>query len=129
MWLKEKMRDLEKQERIKIEVEDHKCGIRRISNWKVPGPNGVYCFWYKKLTNVHGGTTKHLRNGMVPHWLTVAHTVLIMKDRKKLRVASNYRPIACLQLMLKLMTGILQKRYIATFQTRSYYLINKKDAG
>ena len=39
--------------------------------------------------------------------MTEARTVLIMKDIKKGNVASNYRPITCLAIMYKLLTGII----------------------
>ena len=44
--------------------------------------------------------------GTVPNWMTEGRTVLIQKDPAKGTVASNYRPIACLPLMWKLLTGI-----------------------
>ena len=39
--------------------------------------------------------------------MTEASTVLIMKDIKKGNVASNYRPVTCLPMMYKLLTGII----------------------
>ena len=39
--------------------------------------------------------------------MTKGRTVLIQKDKSKENVASNYRPITCLLLVWKLMTGIL----------------------
>ena len=116
-WLKrvkEKMQDLVKQEDIEITVEDVKNGIRRMSNWKAPGPDGVQGFWFKKLTAFHERIAKHLQeclnSGIVPDWLTLGRTVLIMKDRRKGNVASNYRPIACLPLIWKLLTGIFAEK-------------------
>ena len=44
--------------------------------------------------------------GDVPEWLVRGRTVLIQKDVAKGTVASNYRPIACLPLMWKLLTGV-----------------------
>ena len=112
-WLKEikgKMKDLEQMKDIEISVEDVKHGIRKMSNWKAPGPDGVHGFWFKKLTNLHSRIAEHmqdcLQDGSVPDWLTVGRTVLILKDRNKGRIPSNYRPIACLPLMWKLLTGI-----------------------
>ena len=42
----------------------------------------------------------------VPEWMLKGRTVLIHKDPAKGTVPSNYRPIACLQLMWKLLTRI-----------------------
>ena len=44
---------------------------------------------------------------MVPDWLTKEQTVLIQKDKTKGNIASNYRPITCLPLVWKLLTGVL----------------------
>ena len=44
---------------------------------------------------------------MVPDWLTKGQIVLIRKDKAKRNIASNYRPITCLPLVSKLLTGIL----------------------
>ena len=62
------------------------------------------------MINLHDGLAKHLQaclnNGIVTPWMTKSRTVLIMKGSKKRGVASNYRPIACLPIMWKLLTQI-----------------------
>ena len=69
-----------------------------MASWKVPEPDGVHGFWYKKLLKLHGRIAtelqKTLRSGTVPECLTIRRTVLIMKHSEKGKVASNYRPIA-----------------------------------
>ena len=40
-------------------------------------------------------------------WLTRGRTSLLHKDKNKSNVASNYRPITCLPLMRKLLTGVI----------------------
>ena len=48
-----------------------------------------------------------LKNGNVPDWMVKERTVLlIQKDSAKGTVESNYRAIACLPIMWKLLTGI-----------------------
>ena len=47
--LKENMENLEKQEDIEITIDDIKSGIKKMSNWKAPGPDGVHGFWFKKI--------------------------------------------------------------------------------
>ena len=62
------------------------------------------------MTNLHDRLTKHLQaclnTVIVPLWMTKGRTMLIMKDSKKGRVASNYRPTASLPIMWILLTGI-----------------------
>ena len=49
---------------------------------------------------------EYLVNGEVSEWMTIERTSLFMKDPAKGPVADNYRPIACLPMMWKLLTGI-----------------------
>ena len=68
-------------------------------------------FWFKKLTALHRVMALKLQlclsNGKVPLWMVKGRTVLIQKDPAKGTVASNYRPIACLPIMWKLLTGMI----------------------
>ena len=49
----------------------------------------------------------------MPSWLTRARTSLLQKDKSKGNVASNYRPITCLPLMWKLLTGVIADQIYA----------------
>ena len=51
--------------------------------------------------------SKCLEEGEVPNWMLEGRTVLIMKDKNKGNIASNYRPITSLPLMWKLLTGLI----------------------
>ena len=46
-------------------------------------------------------------SGFVPSWLTIGRTSLLQKDKSKGYVASNYRPVTCLPLMWKFLTGVI----------------------
>ena len=48
-----------------------------------------------------------LDGGLVPSWLSRGRASLLQKDKSKVNVASNYRPIICLPLMRKLLTGVI----------------------
>lgn len=116
-WLddvKERMAGVPAMEDVAISLEDVKAGIRRMTNWKAPGPDGVRGFWFKKFSSLHQAITDGLQEviagGVVPAWMVKGRTVLIQKDRAKGKVVSNYRPIACLPLMWKLLTGILSDK-------------------
>ena len=59
-------------------------------------------YWYTcRMYRLGGGGRQ------VPDWLTKEQTALIQKDKAKGNIASNYRPITCLTLVWKLLTGIL----------------------
>ena len=105
---------IEKQEDVVIGLDDVRRGIRRMTNWKAPGPDAVQGFWFKKFPSMHARIARGLQGclaqGWVPKWMTVGRTSLFMKDPAKGTRADNYRPIACLPLMWKLLTGILSEK-------------------
>ena len=45
----------------------------------------------------------------LPQWIIHGRTVLYQKDRPKGNTADNYRPITCLRLMWKLLTGVIDE--------------------
>ena len=57
---------------------------------------------------------KHLANciqiGDVPNWMLESQTFLMQKDARKGNAVSNYRPISCLNLFWKLLTGIINEK-------------------
>ena len=60
---------------------------------------------------MHGRVRSQLKecldSGFVPSWLTRGRTALLQKDQSKDNIASNYRPITCLPLMWKLLSGVI----------------------
>ena len=48
-----------------------------------------------------------LGSGFVPSWSTRGRTSLIQKDKGKGNLTSDYRPITCLSLLLKLLIGVI----------------------
>ena len=116
-WLKdikEGMTNIRKQQDVTISLDDVKGGIRKMKNWKAPGPDWVRGFWFKKFPSLHENLTEALKDclesGETPEWMVKGRTVLIQKDPVKGTLVSNYRPIACLPLMWKLLTGIFAEK-------------------
>ena len=54
-----------------------------------------------------------LRCGFVPSWLTRGRTSLLQTDKSKGNFASNFRPITCLPLIWKLLTGAIADQIYA----------------
>ena len=79
-------------------------------NWKSPGLDCIQGFWLKRFSNLHqiiaGILNKELQSPSTPKWMVESSTVLIHKDPTKGNAVGNYRPIACLNLLWKLLTGI-----------------------
>ena len=113
-WLKQldnDTKDVPKQVDVKFEIDLLKQKIKKMPNWKGPGPDGVQGYWLKNLTCLHEQITfqldECLQQGTVPDWMTTGRTLLCLKDPKQGCLVSNFRPITCLPLMWKLLTGVL----------------------
>ena len=91
--------------------------LGRMPNWKSPGPDLVQGCWLKNFSSWHERVRLQLKecldSGFVPSWLTRARTSLLQKDKSKGNVASNYRPITCLPLIWKLLTGVISDKIYA----------------
>ena len=116
-WLEQveqEFSSIDVQEDINITMEDIRTGVSKMANWKAAGPDLVQGYWFKKLPGLHPRLQLHLqdcvRQGNVPEWMVKGRTVLIQKDPTKGTQASNYRPIACLPIMWKLLTGIMGEK-------------------
>ncbi len=117
------MKAVKAMDDVVVDVEGVRKGIGRMSNWKAPGPEMVRGFWFKRLTSLHLVLTDALKEcveqGEVPGWMVKGRTVLLQKDPAKGRAVSNYRPIACLPLMWKLLTGIFAEKIYDHLHTNS----------
>ena len=106
---------------ITTEKVSNQC--RKIPNWKAPGPDGIHGFWLKKLPAYHQTIAEQLEkivNGEEdsPGWMISGRTVLCIKDSKKGNAADNLRPISCLPVMWKLMTGIIAEHIYRVSQKK-----------
>ena len=104
-WLENFKRDFEyKEEQAEVEItpENIKNILRKMPNWKAPGPDCVQGFWLKNFKSIQEGLRRNLQkcleNGNVRVWMTKGRTILMQKDKENGKTASNYRPIACLGL-------------------------------
>ena len=105
-------KDSVQQENVVVTKSLIKAQCKKIPNWKAPGPDGVQGYWIKKLTALHDRIASQMNdminNGVaVPKWMTYGKTYLCQKDQSKGNAVDNYRPISCLPVMWKLLTGVL----------------------
>lgn len=101
-----------KQEKVVIGVDVIQKKCKKLPNWKTPGLDGVQGYWFKHLTTCHkriASQFNELLSGekQIPEWITCGRTVLCQKDPKKGAAVDNFRPISCLLVMWKLLTGVL----------------------
>ena len=82
-----------------------------MAKWKASGPDLVHGYWLREFANLHETIAmqldEYITTGKVPSWMTKERTCLILKDKSKGNIASNYPLITCLPLMLKLLTGMI----------------------
>ena len=104
----------EKQNTVKITKDDIKRKLKSMLDWKGAGPDKIQGFWLKSFTAVHGVLAAVLNEcievGDVLRWLVEGRTILVMKDSKNGTEVGNYRPIACLNLTWKPLTGIISDK-------------------
>ena len=102
-WLNKLKEEIyvEKQEALKVSIDKVRKVLKRMPNWKVPGPDLVQGFWLKNLTSVHGRLTEQLEaclsSGNVPAWMTKGRTVLIIEDLKKVTMQKIIDPLLACQ--------------------------------
>ena len=114
-WLKDLKNESNgehRQEMVRISVENVQKQCRKIPNWKAPGKDGVQGYWIKNLSNLHMRIAYQLNKILggedyLPTWMTYGRTILCQKDPAKGNAVENYRPITCLPLMWKLLTGMI----------------------
>ena len=84
-----------KQQNIDIAPTKIKERIRKMTNWKTPGQDGVHGYWIKMLVSMQERIALHLPSCMtrreVPDWMTTGWTVLLLKDQSKGNEVRNYR--------------------------------------
>lgn len=88
--------------------------LKKASNWKAGGPDQIANFWLKRLHTIHHhlaeNFSKILSNQTeIPDWMCQGTTHLLYKKGDP-RQAKNYRPITCLSVIYKLLTGTIANK-------------------
>lgn len=96
---------------------------RKVTSWKVPGPDGLQGYWLKIFTSLTERIAYQLdeclQQHRVPEWMTRGRTILIMKDKEAGPVAMNFRPITCLPLMWKLLASVMSEELYKHLETKN----------
>ena len=89
-WINHITTELEQlEEGLKAEIHTDllKTTLKKVSNWKRPGHDGIHGFWFKKFTSIHDRLalemTKYLQTAHVPEWMTKRRTTKGPKQRKR----------------------------------------------
>ena len=116
---------LEEGPKMEIHVDLLKTTLKRTSNWKAPGHDGIHGFWFKKFTSIHGRLALEMNRCLqctqVPEWMTKGKTTLIQKDPSKGTAPNNYRPITCLLMMWKILTAQIREKIYYSLTSRGLF--------
>ena len=122
--------ELTAQDDIHIEIKKVRKQIRKMPNWKIPGPNGVQGYWIKNLNNLRNSIALQLytclQENNLPKWMVTGKTLLCMKEIQKGNLVSNFRPITCLSLIWKLLTGILAEELYKHLEKNKFITMGTK---
>ena len=109
--------NVKKEEKMDIATESLKKILGRMPSLKSPGPDLVQGFGLKNFSSLRERVRLQLKesldSGFVPSWLNRGRTSLLQKNKSKGNVASNYRPITCVLLMWKLVSGVIADQIYA----------------
>ena len=99
--------------------------LKRISNWKAQGHDGIHGFWFKKFTSIHDRLVlemnRCLQDAQVPEWMTKGKTTLIQNDPSKGTAPNNYRPITYLPMMWKILTAHIREKIYYSLTSRGLF--------
>ena len=112
-------------------IEQLKKTLKKISNWKTPGHDGIHGFWFKKFTSIYDRLAlemnRRLQDAQVPDWMTKRKTTLIQKDQSKETTPNNYRSITCLPIMWKILTVQIRKEIYFSRTSRRLFPEEQKE--
>ena len=125
-----RLEGLEEGPKAEIHTELLKKTLKKISNWKTPGHDGIHGFWFKKFTSIHDRLAlemnRCLQDAQVPDWMTKGKTTLIQKDPSKGTIPNNYRPITCLPMMWKILTAQIREEIYYSLTSRRLFTDEQK---
>ena len=119
------LEELEEGLKVEIHIKLLKTTLKKISNWKTPGYDGIHGFWFNKFTSIHDRLAlemnRCLQDAQVPDWMTKGKTTLIQKDPNNGTAPNNYRPINCLPMMWKILTALIREEMYYSLTSRGLF--------
>ena len=87
----------------------------------------------KTISSLHQTIADILNNEVqstfIPEWMAKSHSVFIQKDPIKGNAFSKYRSIACLNLLQKLLTGIITNKLYEHLENQDFLSEEQKHFG
>ena len=115
----------------KITVKTFKEVLLNMKNNGAPGNDKINAFCIKKLSSIHPHLISQFNdifenNKSLPQWFVRGKTILLPKNNDT-KLPKNYRPIACLNIIYKIFTGILNQFLVDHCTTNN--IITTEQAG
>ena len=113
-WIKseeERTLNVEQMQISDLSVDQIISAIKKTSNWKTPGCDGIQNFWYKRFTALHAPLTEAFNKILqdkdeMPEFFTMGITFMKPKNEDT-QDPSKYRPITCLPTIYKILSSVL----------------------
>jgi hypothetical protein len=108
--------------------------MKKMRAFKAAGPDCIYAFFWKRLRKTNAIlrrlVTEELNRPQFPGWMVNGRTVLIGKteDQLELQNPSNYRPIAVLNVMYKVCTGVIARSLVSHCENNGLMPIEQRAA-
>ena len=119
------LKGLEEGPKAEIHIELLKKTLKKISNWKTPGHNGIYRFCFKKFTSIHDRLAlemnRCLQDAQVPDWMTKGKTTLTQTDPSKGTAPNNYKPITYFTMMWKISAAQIREEIYYSLTSRRLF--------
>jgi len=97
-----------------ISIEELHLVLRKASNFKAAGPDGIQNILLKRLKNLHHSIimcfNKLLVRSTIPKELVAGRTILLQKSDTDRFDVTNYRPITCLSNVWKIFSACLSNQ-------------------
>lgn len=116
-WLREVRRENEgiDEFNVTITMEMVKEQAQNKPDQKLPGRDREQGVWLKKFESLHGSIATQLDEALAAkkdssEWMAYGGIILCLKYPTKGNAVDNFKPISCLPLMLKLLTGLIAEK-------------------
>ena len=97
---------MKKKEETKIKMWEIEKAVKRVANWKCPGPDGIQGFWWKYLSGTWGSLKRIFQNWIEnPERITATETMgktFLLYKKGNPEDPANYRPITCMNVIFKI---------------------------
>ena len=85
--IEKELKRLEEGTNAKIHLDSLGATLKKSPNRKTPVNDGIYGYWFKKLTSIHDRLAikmnRCLQETDIPQWMTKGKTIMIQKDTQK----------------------------------------------